>query len=175
MGTFNTKAVLNADPRLIPDIADRICNEFVADGYEVKREDLISGGIDISLTKGGAFKAVLGMKTALKVKLQPGAGAINFDAGVGIFGQQVIPTLVMWFITWPVLLTQIWGMVQQSKLDDKALAAARAVISERGGNPYSYGTVPPPMPAAGRAKFCTNCGASLPANAKFCSECGNPV
>lgn len=92
-----------------------------------------------------------------------------------IFGQQVIPTLVMWFITWPVLLTQIWGMVQQSKLDDKALAAARAVISERGGNPYSYGTVPPPMPAAGRAKFCTNCGASLPANAKFCSECGNPV
>jgi len=33
MGTFNTKAVLNADPRLIPDIADRICNEFVADGY----------------------------------------------------------------------------------------------------------------------------------------------
>ncbi len=81
----------------------------------------------------------------------------------------------MWFITWPVLLTQIWGMVQQSKLDDKALAAARAVISERGGNPYSYGTVPPPMPAAGRAKFCTNCGASLPANAKFCSECGNPV
>ena len=99
MGTFNTKAVLNADPRLIPDIADRICNEFVADGYEVKREDLISGGIDISLTKGGAFKAVLGMKTALKVKLQPEAGAINFDAGVGIFGQQVIPTLVMWFIT----------------------------------------------------------------------------
>ena len=95
MGTFNTKAVLNADPRLIPDIADRICNEFVADGYEVKREDLISGGIDISLTKGGAFKAVLGMKTALKVKLQPEAGAINFDAGVGIFGQQVIPTLVM--------------------------------------------------------------------------------
>ncbi len=74
MGTFNTKAVLNADPRLIPDIADRICNEFVADGYEVKREDLISGGIDISLTKGGAFKAVLGMKTALKVKLQPEAG-----------------------------------------------------------------------------------------------------
>lgn len=176
MGTFNTKAVLNADPKLIPAIADRICNEFAADGYEVSREDLISGGIDISLTKGGAFKAVLGMKTALKVKLQPEAGAIDFDAGVGIFGQQAIPTLVMWFFAWPVLLTQIWGMVQQASLDDKALAAARAVISEHGGNPYSYGgAASQPRPAAGSAKFCTNCGASLPPNAKFCSNCGNPV
>lgn len=179
MGTFNTKAVLYGDPQLIPAIADRICQEFAADGYEVKREDLISGGIDISLAKGGAFKAVVGMKTALKVTLVPQENSINFEAGVGIFGHQIVPTLVMWFFAWPVAITQIWGMVKQSKLDDKALAAARAVITEHGGNPYSYGTATASRPAAaaaaGAARFCTNCGAALPENAKFCSSCGKPL
>ena len=33
--------------------------------------DLISGGYDISITKGNMFKAVLGMKTALKVHIYP--------------------------------------------------------------------------------------------------------
>lgn len=87
MGTFNTKTILNGNPSLIPAIADRICQEFAADGYEINRENLVSGGVDISVTKGGIFKAVLGMKTALKVTLVPQYNSISFDAGVGIFGQ----------------------------------------------------------------------------------------
>ncbi len=104
MGAFNTKTELQGNPALIPAIADRICRDFAADGYEVTREDLISGGVDISVTKGGMFKAVLGMRTALKVTLIPQSQSISFEAGVGIFGQQVVPTLIMLFITWPVLL-----------------------------------------------------------------------
>ncbi|MBP3588990.1 MAG: zinc ribbon domain-containing protein, partial [Muribaculaceae bacterium] len=138
MGAFNTKAVLNGNHSLIPAIADRICREFAAEGYEINREDLISGGVDISVTKGGFFKAVLGMKTALKITLVPQDNAIDFEAGVGIFGQQAIPTVIMLFFAWPVLLTQIWGLVQQSSLDDKALAAAQAVIMENaGGRAYT--------------------------------------
>lgn len=53
MGAFNTKTELQGNPALIPAIADRICRDFAADGYEVTREDLISGGVDISVTKGG--------------------------------------------------------------------------------------------------------------------------
>lgn len=44
MGTFNTKATLNGNPSLIPAIADRICQEFAIDGYEVNRENLMNGG-----------------------------------------------------------------------------------------------------------------------------------
>lgn len=166
MGTFNTKTILNGNPSLILAIADRICQEFAADGYEINREDLVSGGVDISVTKGGIFKAVLGMKTALKVTLIPQNDCISFDAGVGIFGQQAIPTVIMLFFAWPVLLTQIWGLIQQADLDDKALAAAQAVIAQ------SYTTTSINI---GFTKFCTNCGNQVDVLAKYCSNCGNPL
>lgn len=180
MGAFNTKAVLNGNPSYIPEIADRICQEFSLEGYEIHRENLLSGGVDISITKGGIFKAVLGMKTALKITMVPTGSDINFEAGIGIFGQQIVPTLIMLFITWPVLITQIWGLVKQSKLDDKALRIAQSVINSHGGNTYAAGTVPPPVPPSSSAsddapRFCTNCGTRLPSGARFCSNCGSPL
>ncbi len=179
MGAFNTKTILNGNPSLIPAIADRICQTFAAEGYEINRDNLISGGADISVTKGGVFKAIVGMKTALKITLIPKSNAISFEAGVGIFGQQALPTVISMLFFWPVLLTQIWGLIQQSNLDDKALAAAQAVINENSGYGYGYAgcPTPPPFPgAAGAAgKFCTNCGARLPENARFCSNCGSQL
>lgn len=173
MGAFNTKTILNGNPALIPAIADRICQTFSADGYEINRDNLISGGVDISVTKGGVFKAIVGMKTALKITLIPQNNSISFEAGVGIFGQQALPTVISMLFFWPVLLTQIWGLIQQSDLDDKALSAAQAVIRENGRMNYATGSTPPPIPGTG--KFCTNCGAKLLDNARFCSNCGSPL
>ena len=128
MATFSTKKILYASSSLIPTIAGRIREEFQNDGYEVAMDALSSGGYDISITKGGIFKAVLGMKTALKVTLLPQDNNIHFEAGVGIWGQQAIPTVISMLFFWPVLITQIWGMVEQSKLDDKALDIAKDVV-----------------------------------------------
>ena len=169
MGTFNTQKLLNGDPSLIPAIASRIDSSFTAEGYAVQSQTLISGSADISITKGGIFKAVLGMKTALKVTLKPQSDGILFDAGVGIFGQQVIPTMIMLFVAWPVLLTQIWGLVQQSKLDDKALAIAEAVIRESGNVAASQKS------DTSSGKFCTACGREHPNDAVFCSGCGKKL
>lgn len=175
MGAFNTKTILNGNPSLIPAIADRICQVFAADGFEINRDNLMSGGVDISVTKGGVFKAIVGMKTALKITLIPLNNSISFEAGVGIFGQQALPTVISMLFFWPVLLTQIWGLIQQSDLDDKALAAAQSVINEKGGNTYAnYSSQTPPQ-VSGTAKFCTNCGTKLPDNARFCSNCGSPI
>ena len=87
MAAFNTNKTLNGSVSLIPEIANRIENDFIREGYEVQKIALSSGGYDISITKGGLFKAVLGMKTALKVTLLPQGGNIYFEAGVGIWGQ----------------------------------------------------------------------------------------
>ena len=65
MATFSTKKTLYGSTSLIPTIGNRIQEEFQNDGYEVSMDALSSGGYDISITKGGVFKAVLGMKTAL--------------------------------------------------------------------------------------------------------------
>ena len=130
MATFNTKTTLYGSPSLIPDIANRIQAQFQCEGYEVTMDLLSSGGYDISITKGGVFKAVMGMKTALKVTLLPQGGNIYFEAGIGIWGQQAIPTVISMLFFWPVLLTQIWGLIQQSNLDDKAAEIVEKVIAE---------------------------------------------
>ena len=169
MATFNTKKMLNASPALIPVIADQLVKEFQADGYDVVSESLVSGGADVSLSKGGIFKSVIGMKTALKISLVPQNGVIKFEAGVGIFGKQIIPTLVMWYVAWPVMLTQVWGLIQQSKLDDKALEIAEKVIAE-GGQPMIESNSTP----TGR-KFCTSCGTKNTGTANFCCGCGKPL
>lgn len=168
MATFNTKEILYGSPSLIPTIASRIQTSFQNDGYEVVMDALSSGGYDISVTKGGFFKAILGMKTALKITLIPAGNTIKFEAGVGIFGKQIIPTLIMWYVAWPVLLTQIWGLVQQSKIDDKALEIAKEVV-------YANNTNHAASTDCNGKKFCTSCGTQNIESAKFCCGCGKPL
>ena len=168
MATFNTKKILYGSTSLIPTIANRIQEEFQNEGYEVAMDALSSGGYDISITKGGVFKAVLGMKTALKVTLLPQGSNINFEAGVGIWGQQAIPTVISMLFFWPVLITQIWGMVEQSKLDDKALEIAQDTIMMNNNNSAA------PTNSNG-GKFCTGCGTQNAESANFCSGCGRSL
>jgi len=165
MGTFNTHKIIIADASLIPSMASKITNHFKAEGYEsdVKVSDL--GTYDISLTKGGMFKAVLGLKTALKITLKPEANGVSFDAGIGIFGQQLIPTVIMLFVAWPVILTQVWGMVQQANLDDTALMLAESVVS-------ITSSVSKVVKPATISSFCPNCGGKHDTGMRFCPYCG---
>lgn len=163
MATFSKKRLLAASSSQIPQITEAIRQEFETDGFEVDIDNLLSGGSDISITKGNLFKAVLGMRTALKVKLIPQSGGVFFDASVGIFGQQAIPTAITLFVFWPVLLTQIWGLVQQSKLDDRALAAAERAIAD---------SCAPECLADTPSQFCTSCGHRIDSSANFCPYCG---
>ena len=52
MGTFATKKILPGNPSLIPAIAEQIRTEFVAEQFEVQIDNLLSGGVDISISKG---------------------------------------------------------------------------------------------------------------------------
>lgn len=129
MGTFKTTELLNGNPSMISHISSVMAQEFKNEGYEVKVVNLPAGGKDISITKGGLFKAILGLKTALKITLEPWGDKIRFDTNVGLFGLQVIPAAIVFFVTWPVIITQVWGLIQQSKLDDKALDIAKREIN----------------------------------------------
>ena len=162
MGAYNKKKLLAAHPSQINAIAEAIQTDFVRDGFEVNIDTLMSGGKDISITKGNLFKAVLGMRSALKITLMPQIDRVLFDANVGIYGQQAIPTIISMLFFWPVLITQIWGLIEQSSLDDRALALAEQVVAI--GSTTSHQT--------GSQKFCTNCGAKVDGAAKFCSNCG---
>lgn len=168
MATYSKKKLLPAPTSFIPQITEAIKQEFENDGFEVSVDTLMSGGRDISITKGGLFKAVLGMRSALKIVLTPESNGVFFDANIGIYGQQAIPTVISMFFFWPVLITQLWGLVEQANLDDRALAAAeRACAGQTYGFSNNIFTS-----ASSTNKFCTKCGAKVDGTAKFCPECG---
>jgi len=136
---------------------------FQGKGYTVEATES-SYGFFVSLTKGGMFKSVLGMKTSLNIEIKKINGGVSMDAKVGILGQQAIPTLVIMFVAWPVLLTQITGLVQQAKLDNEALDLIEKTINSIEGGQNTG--------AASSRQFCTQCGADIAAGSLFCSACG---
>lgn len=128
MGTFTTRKILYGDVSQIPAIAEQIRFDFASEGYEVRIGHLDKGH-EIYITKGGLFKAALGLRSALKVTMKPSRdGNIEFKAGVSVVRQQFVPTLVTVFVFSPIVIAQIWGMVRQSGLDEKALAIAEKAL-----------------------------------------------
>lgn len=169
MGAYSKHVVINGNPAAISAMGNAIRASFLSDGFEVNLQQLYSGAIDISITKGGMFKAVLGMQLALKITLTPQTNGVVFDANVGVFGQQFIPTVISMLFFWPVLITQIWGLVQQSQLDDKALVVAQQEM-------LKFASAPSSASAVSGGKFCPNCGTKLEqSSAKFCPNCGTAL
>ena len=168
MAVFNTEKILNANPSLIPTIADAIVSEFQAEGFTAKCDSYAGNVHDISLAKGSVFKAVMGMKSALKVTLTQNGNSIHIQAGVGIFGQQAIPTAITMFVFWPMLIPQIWGLVQQAKLDDKAIAIAERIAAENASPSFAQSHITASM-------FCPNCGSKVNGDVNFCPNCGSKI
>ncbi len=178
-------------------VATELMNHFKDKGFEVTGEPTVTRGWYISIHKGGLFKSLLGMKTALNVDLEPQCGVTYAKAGIGIFGLQAIPTAITAFIFWPLLLPQLWGIVHQAHLDDEALAtienslrahspSATAPVGSSVGAGQVAATGATPTTTASTessgasgqaptAQFCTKCGARSQPGATFCTECGSPV
>jgi hypothetical protein len=115
MGTFNSSKTFPYFVEDVAPVAQEVMDHFEGQDFEVTETNIPSGG---------TFKAIIGMKTALNIKIEPVANGTTVDAGVGIFGQQAIPTAITLLVFWPVLVAQVWNMAQESNLDDEALRVA---------------------------------------------------
>lgn len=102
-------------------VATNVMNKLRYQGFEVDGIKMPSGDWDISIKKGNLFKAVLGLQTALKITIGNTAPHVCAKAGVGIFGQQAIPTILTVCVWWPFAITQIWGLIKQYRLDETVL------------------------------------------------------
>ena len=165
---FTSTRTFNVSSERIPDMARALESELRKDGYDTRNDMLLGGDVVVSVTKGGLFKSVIGMKTALKVEIRSEAGNVRAKTSVGIWGQQIVPTVIMLLWFWPVLITQIWGLVQQSRLDTRVMEilAKAAEKSPRSIDaPSCEGGLP--------ARFCSECGKPVAGN--FCSNCGAKV
>lgn len=174
MGVFESKRTFPLVATDYAAVAKDVGDHFRRQGFEVKDDRRMTGDYDISITKGGLFKTVCGLRTALKIQIENRADQTCARAAVGIFGQQAIPTVISMLFFWPVLLTQIWGMIEQAKLDDEALRVVEQSIKKHGTKAPTSTDVPSggaPAAAAG-PKFCAFCGKPLPEGGRFCPECG---
>lgn len=127
---FTSAELIDADPALIPQMADKISEHFKIDGYEVSQS---TNGDEhlISLSKGNFLHASIGQKMGLNIVMKPQDGKVDFNASIGIFGKQALPTALTVLVAWPVAIAQIGGMVKQAKLDDKALALAKSAVDNQ--------------------------------------------
>jgi|ERR1035437_4405153 hypothetical protein len=167
MGVFFSSKTYNALPSIIEIVVNDVLERIKGEGYEATREILDSGGAVISIAKGGSVKAALGLKTALKVTIQPnGSQSFTAEAGVGIFGTQALPTAGMMVVAWPIIIPQIWGLIQQSKLDDHVLDLIQQSVIKFSASKKS--NQDPDL-------FCPHCGHGLTNGTKFCSECGGKI
>ncbi len=196
MGAFETSRLI---PVVVPDlapVANDVVTNFQVQGYEATAQQPLSGGWLISLRKGNAFKAILGMNLALNLEFSTMGNGTAAKAKVGVMGLQAVPTAISMLIFWPVALTQAWGMVQQSQLDEQALAVLEASLRAHAA-PGAGAPAAAPVAAATplvnmaapvtadpatatatqapAAKFCTQCGGPLQPSARFCPQCGTKV
>lgn len=117
MGKFSSSKIFYNCDRYIDNVAKQFSEQMQQEGFDINAKKVSDGKWDISIKKGGMFKAILGMKSALKIKIHSASPNVLVKTGVGIFAQQAVPTMITMLILWPVLLAQIWGMIKQAKLD----------------------------------------------------------
>lgn len=133
MGLFKSTKLFYDAASYADDAARGLMTSMRNEGYEVDGTKLPTGDWDISIKKGNLFRAVLGLQTALKVTVSPADPHVYVKAGIGIFGQQAIPTVLTVCVWWPFAITQIWGMVKQSKLDEMAVDMIQAEFDRLSG------------------------------------------
>jgi hypothetical protein len=149
-------------------IADAVRAHFEAKGFQVASVPTATGSWDIDVTKDGVFRTVSGMRTALKIRLEPMEDSVMARAGIGILGAQILPTAIALLVFWPVIVTQIWGVVRAAKLDDEALGVIEAALVA--APVMAADGTPAAVPAV--AAFCPSCGAARAGSARFCVSCG---
>ncbi len=65
MGAFTTKKNIYGNTAQIPYVAEQLRQAFASEGYEVRIENTRVGR-EVYITKGGLFKAALGLRSALR-------------------------------------------------------------------------------------------------------------
>jgi hypothetical protein len=124
MGTFNSSKTFPYTVEDVAPVAKDVMDHFEGQDFEVTETNIPTGGTQVSIRRGGTFKAIIGMKTALNIKIEPVSNGTTVDAGVGIFGQQAIPTAITLLVFWPVIIAQVWNMAKEADLDEEALDVA---------------------------------------------------
>src|SRR5918993_1177624 len=108
MGTFNSsKSVPYVVEDLAP-VAQDVMRHFEEQDYEVTETHIPTGGVQVSIRRGGTFKAIIGLKTALNIRVEPQANGTKVEAGGGGFWEEGGPTAITPLGFFAVIKSPAW-------------------------------------------------------------------
>ncbi|MBO7629390.1 MAG: hypothetical protein J6S87_05540 [Bacteroidales bacterium] len=129
--TFVSRKTFNANPALIPTIADKILKHFKDDGFEVNSENN-DDTVTLFLTNGDIFKTIAGLKTGLVVKIAPiGDSQIDIVSSIDNYKERrnaMVAGAAASLLSIPLAIPSIIGAVKQARLDEKPIEIATDVI-----------------------------------------------
>jgi hypothetical protein len=191
VSAFKSEKLIPISVTDLGPVAQELAEHFKQRSYQVECTQSPDGACEVGITRRNMFKAVVGLNSAMKVRLEACPQGTMVHARVGIFGKQAVPTAISMFVAWPVLFTQIWGMIREAELDNEAVRVVEVSLrrAQRLGGSSGGGaqSAPGASPAASGASvvagsgvpspaetFCTGCGTRLDTSAAFCAACGHP-
>ncbi len=110
MSLTNSSRKYATDLRDVSVIMSECAEHFEWRGYSVQTEKTTAGGF-ISLTKGGVFETIAGLKTGLNITITRIADDLEVKMEVGIFGKQSRPTAIAGLGFVPVHILQRFGRI----------------------------------------------------------------
>src|SRR5918992_1832801 len=109
MGTFSSSHTVPYTVEDLYPVAQDVMSHFEQQQFEVTETHIPTGGVQVSIRRGGTFKAIIGLKTALNIKIEPQANGTNVEAGGGGFRRPTIPTAITLLGFWAGAVAPAWG------------------------------------------------------------------
>ena len=171
MAIFNEKRTIYGHIDNIEYVLNDVKLYFEAKKFEVHVESNLDSGF-ISITKGGIFKSVTGLKVALNTSLKIQNDNVFVESKIGAFGSKVAVLLVgVYVIAWPLAVSAALGMILQTNLNKEMMEQIAKSIYFHSNKSISNTS----RTYIEENRTCTGCGCILPSNADYCSECGKKI
>jgi hypothetical protein len=162
MSVFRVTKLVPATTADLTPVAQAVMKHFADQDYEVSGEQAGPQCWEIGIHKGGTFRAIVGMKVALRIRIKTVDMSTQMEARIGMLESQGISTAVSMLAFWPVVVTQTWGLVKQSKLDEEAIAVAEEALLTSSATQDSV-------------HFCHECGAVVAKGVTACPACARQL
>ena len=127
---YKTEKIISDNALVIPYVEMELKLYFEHEGFEYRSEKN-NGVINIFVKKGNLLQEYMGLHSALNIRLIPTySGKVNFIAEIGFWEHQIKASIISLFAASFVLGSQLWGVIRQSHLDDKALEVAELAVKK---------------------------------------------
>lgn len=161
MGTFTSTKSFKANPEFIPFVTRKIKEDFESKGFEFVTTSASMNRTVFKVVKSNLVRNITGLKQGLEVTINRNGENIDIEAKGTVVRDQALASVISLLVTWPVLITQVIGLINQSKLDTRVITVADTAYLE--------------YKASESKEFCPHCGSLVEKGSSFCNHCGNVI